>query len=342
MFRFESAQYLYLLLLIVPIIALYFFVKHRHSVRLKRFGNPDLIKQLSPFASWYKVKIKYVLTVVALAFVIIAIARPQLGSKLKQVKKSGVEIMAVVDVSNSMLAEDISPSRLERTKFALSNLASSLTEDRLGLIVFAGDAFVQLPITSDFVSAQNFVQYISPSMVSNQGTDIGKALSLAARSFSAQSDKSRAIILISDGEDHAGALATSAKTLSDMGIAVHVVGIGTPEGTPITIGGETMKDEDGNMVISRLAEKELQELAMSTGGSYIRASNRSIGLDEIVREIHNLESKEFSSMVFDEYNEQFQYILALALLFLIIEFVTLERKNQFIARLTIFNKKEKN
>lgn len=341
MFRFESPENLYLLLIIVPLIALYFWVRYRHGERLKRFGNPELIKELSPLAAWEKVKIKFTLIIIAIILVIVALARPQLGSKLEEVKKRGVEIMAVVDVSNSMLAEDISPSRLERTKFALSNLSTKLIDDRLGLIVFAGDAFVQLPITSDFISARNFVNYISPSMVANQGTNIGKALSLAARSFSSQSDKSRAIILISDGEDHEGSLKDVAATFKDSGTAIHVIGIGTPEGTPITIGGETMKDEKGNMVITRLAEEELRNLALSTGGSYIRATNQSLGLDEIVNEIRKLESKEFSTMVFDEYNEQFQYSLVIALLLLIIEFITLERKNQFIARLTIFKGTDK-
>ncbi len=291
MFRFESPENLYFLLILIPIVGLYFFVRARHAVRLERFGNPELIKELSPLASWNKVKVKYTLTSIALAITIIALARPQLGSKLKEVKKEGVEIMVVVDVSNSMLAEDITPSRLERTKYALSNLASTLVEDRLGLIVFAGDAFVQLPITSDFISAKNFVQYISPSMVSNQGTDVGKALALAARSFSTQSDKSRAVILISDGEDHEGGLESTIATFKERGIAVHVVGIGTPEGTPITINGETMKDENGNMVITRLAEEQMRNLAISTGGSYIRATNSSIGLTEIIKEIRRLDRK---------------------------------------------------
>ncbi|MEG1634588.1 MAG: VWA domain-containing protein, partial [Rikenellaceae bacterium] len=208
-----------------------------------------------------------------------------------------------------------------------------------GLVVFAGDAFVQLPITSDFVSARNFVEYISPQMVANQGTDIGKALSLAARSFSAQSDKSRAIILISDGEDHGGDMSGVVNSITEAGIPIHVVGIGSPEGAPITIGGQQMKDENGAMVVSKLGEEMLQQMALTTGGSYIRATNQSMGLDEIIKQIRKMDNKEFSSMVFDEYNEQFQYILAISLFLLLIEFVILERKNQFIARLTIFNKK---
>lgn len=340
MFRFESPEYLYGLIVIIPIIGLYFFVKSRHDTRLKRFGNPVLVKELSPFASWFKVKVKYIFLVCAIAVTIIALARPQIGSKLREVKKNGVEIMVVVDVSNSMLADDIAPSRLAKTKYAISNLSSTLVDDRLGLVVFAGDAFVQLPITSDFVSARNFVEYISPQMVANQGTDIGKALSLAARSFSSQSDKSRAIILISDGEDHGGDLSSVVASITEQGIPIHVIGIGSPEGSPITIDGQQMKDEKGNMVVSRLGEEMLQELALSSGGSYIRASNQSMGLDEIVKQIKKMDSKEFSSMIFDEYNEQFQYILAIALFLLLIEFLILERKNQFISRLTIFNKKK--
>ncbi len=341
MLRFESPEYLYFLFIIPLLIGVYIYVKYRHRARMQLFGNIITMEQLTPDASWFKVKLKYFLIISAIGVAVLALSRPQIGSKLKEVKKSGAEIMIAVDVSNSMLAEDIAPSRLAKTKYAISKLASSLHNDRLGLIVFAGDAFVQLPITSDFVSARNFVEYISPDMVSNQGTSIGKALELAARSFSQQSEKSRAIILISDGEDHDASAKAVAEQVSSSGIPIHVVGIGSPKGAPITIGGEQMKDENGNMVVSRLNEAMLQDLALSSGGSYVRATNRSVGLEEIVSQINKMDNEEFSSMMFDEYNEQYQYVLIITLLLLIIEFIILERKNHVVARMTLFNKNNK-
>ncbi len=340
MLRFESPNYLYCLFIVPVLIGVYIYVKHRHRARMLRFGNTTTLKQLTPDAAWFKVQMKYFLVISAIAFGVLALSRPQIGSKLKEVEKNGVEIMIAVDVSNSMLAEDISPSRLEKTKYAISKLASSLHDDRLGLIVFAGDAFVQLPITSDYVSARNFVEYISPDMVSNQGTSIGKALELASRSFSHQSEKSRAIILISDGEDHDATAISVAAEIAKKGVPIHVVGIGSPDGAPITIGGEHIKDEEGNMVVSRLNEAMLQELALSSGGLYVRATNRSVGLEEIVNEIKKMDSAEFSSTMFDEYSEQYQYILAICLLLLLIEFVVLERRNHVVSRMTLFNKKD--
>lgn len=342
MFRFESPEFLYCLLVLPLLVGVYLYVKSRHRARMLRFGNLETIKKLAPDAAWHKVRLKYIFVPTAIAVGVIALARPQLGSRLKEIKKEGVEIMIAIDVSNSMLAEDIAPSRLAKTKYAISRLTSSLADDRIGLIVFAGDAFVQLPITSDFVSARNFVEYISTDMVSNQGTSIGKALDLASRSFSEQSEKGRAIILISDGEDHDASAAAVAASIAESGTPIHVIGVGSPEGAPITIGGEQMKDEDGNMVVTRLNETMLKELALASGGSYVRATNRSMGLEEIVSQIRKLESEEFSSMAFDEYNEQFQYLLVVMLLLLIIEFAILERKNHVIARMTLFNREDNN
>lgn len=209
------------------------------------------------------------------------------------------------------------------------------------MVVFAGDAFIQLPVTSDFASAKSFISHISPDMVQRQGTDIQKALQTASRSFSSQSDKSRVVILISDGEGHEGDPSAEVKALSDMGAVIHTIGIGTPEGAPISINGKMLKDEEGNMVVTKLDEELLKSIAVSSGGTYIRATNQSMGLEEIVNQIRSMEEKEFSSMVFDEYNEQFYYLLGAALILLIIEFITLERKNRFIARLRIFNKNSK-
>lgn len=341
MFRFANPEYLYFLILVPFIVALFVYISYQHHSRLKRFGDLELIKPLMKEASWLRVKVKFIFVVTVVVTLIFALARPQSGSKLKEVKRSGVEIMIAVDVSNSMLAEDFKPSRLERTKFAINRLLDKVTSDRIGLIVFAGDAFVQLPITSDVVSAKNFVNDIKPNMVSIQGTSLSKALELAGRSFSSQSDKSRAIVLISDGENHEESPMGIVKGLADKGITLHTIGIGTPEGAPITIGGEIMKDENGAIVVTKLDETMLQDLASATKGSYIRATNQSIGLDDIVTQIHSMETKEFSSMVFEEYNELFQYVLLIGFLLLFVEFVILERRNRIIERMTLFNKEDK-
>lgn len=341
MFKLANIEFLYLLFIIPLLVALFFIISRRYKKRLKSFGDPELMKPLMKEASWGRVKVKYTFVVLAIIFLIFALARPQVGSKLREVKKSGIEIMIAVDVSNSMLAEDFKPSRLERTKFAISQLVDQLSSDRVGLVVFAGDAYVQLPITADVVSAKSFVKHINTSMLSSQGTSIAKALSLSQRSFSSQSEKNRVVILISDGENHGEDPVAIATDMGGQGTKIYTVGIGTPEGAPITIGGELMKDEEGNIVVTKLDEELLKTLALSSGGSYIRATNQSLGLDQIIKQIRSIDSTEFSSMAFDEYNEQFQYLLMVTLLLLMIEFVILERKNRIIERMTLFNKDKK-
>lgn len=341
MFRFAQIEYLYLLLIVPLIVGLYIYVRYRYKSSMKRFADEATRRVIMPEASWSKVRDKFWLIGVAILLLIVALARPQLGSKLKEMKRKGVEIVLAVDVSNSMLAEDFKPTRLERTKYALGRLLDQLQNDRIGMVVFAGDAFVQLPVTSDYISAKSFISHISPDMVRKQGTDIQKALQTAERSFSSQSDKSRVVIVISDGEGHEGDPTAAVKSIVDKGAVIHAIGIGTPEGAPVSIGGQMLKDEEGNIVVTKLDEELLRDIAVSSGGTYIRATNQSLGLEEIVKQIRSMEEKEFSSMVFDEYNEQFYYFLAIALALLLIEFVTLERKNRFIARLRIFNKNSK-
>ena len=249
-------------------------------------------------------------------------------------------MMLAIDISNSMLAEDFEPNRLERTKYAVNKLFEGLKQDRVGVVVFAGDATVQLPITSDYRMAQAFAKRISPSMASVQGTSIGKALSLAEMSFSSGSGESRVIILITDGEDHEGDVVQTARQAAEQGIRIYTIGIGTPEGAPIRIGGDFIKDEKGDMVVSKLDEGMLQEIADITGGAYVRATKQSIGLDEIVRAINEMERSERTAVRFEEYNEQFPYLIAIALILLLIEFYLLERRNPLLARFNIFREQK--
>lgn len=336
MFRFAQPDYLWLLLSVPLAILIYVFYRRAQRRRLARFGDPAVIAPLMPDASPKRIRNKFILTVTAQTLMILALSQPQFGAKLHEVSRKGVEIMLAVDVSNSMLAEDFAPNRLERTKNAVSRLIEQLDKDRVGMVVFAGEAYIQLPITSDYISAKSFVAGLSPDKIPIQGTSISRAIELGIRSFSDQSHQSRALILVTDGESHDDDPIAAAQLAKEAGVVIYTIGIGTPEGAPITIGGETIKDENGQMVVSKLDEQTLQQIAVLTGGSYVRATERSIGLDEILRQIGQMEKKEFSSMAFAEYNDQFHYLLAAALAILLAEFVMLDRKNRFWARISVF------
>lgn len=337
MFRFANPEYFYLLLLLPLMAGLLVYIKYNYNKRLRAFGNIETLKKLMPEASWGNIRNKFILLMAAFVFIILALARPQTGARYKEVERKGVELMFVVDVSNSMLAEDFKPSRLERTKNSINRLLDRFTNDRVGLIVFAGKPFIQLPITSDYTVAKSFVDYISPNMVPEQGTEIAAALRLARISFSQQSENSRAVILISDGETHDEGALKIVEEMAKEGIIVNTVGIGTPEGTSITIGGEQIKDENGNIVVTKLNEQLLKEIAINGNGTYVRASNASMGLEEVVRNIKSLDQKTYSTAMFEEYDELFQYFLAVALILLVLEFFVLERKNRIIARMHLFN-----
>ena len=250
-------------------------------------------------------------------------------------------MMLTIDVSNSMLAEDFQPNRLERTKYAIGKLFEGLQQDRVGLVVFAGEPKVQLPITSDYRMARAFARRIDPSLVSVQGTAIGKALEQALLSFSGDTEEShgRVIILITDGENHDDDAIAVAERAAQMGVKIFTIGIGTPEGAPIQIGGEFIKDETGEMVVSKLNEEMLARIADITGGAYVRSSKQSIGLDEIVKAINEMEQTELSMVRFEEFNEQYQYLLIAALALLLLEFAVLDRRNPLLAHLNIFREK---
>ena len=338
MFRFATPEYFYLLLILPLLWGVHLLSARARRRAIERFGDPATVSELMPEASTARPRYKFVLFSAAVLLVV-ALARPQFGSKLKEVTRTGIEMMLAVDVSNSMLAQDFEPSRLERTKFAIDRLTQQLEQDRIGLIVFAGDAYMQLPITSDYVAARSFAAQISPTMVSKQGTAIGAAIDLAASSFSSGSEGSRVIVVISDGENHEDDALAAAKAAAEKGIRIYTIGIGTPEGAPISIDGEFIKDEQGDMVVSKLDEQMLEQIALTTGGAYIRATNRSLGLDEIVQKINEVEKKELTSTVFEDFNEQYQYLIGLALALLLLEFAMLERRSRLLARFNIFRKR---
>lgn len=326
MLIFANHQYLNLLFLVPLLPVLYALILHLRRRRIMRFGDEALVKQLMP--SWSRAKgwVRLVLFDLAFAFFVIGLARPQIGAKLQEHETRGAEIMICLDVSNSMLAKDYSPNRLERAKLAISRITDKLQDDRIGLIIFAGSSFVQLPITSDYVSAKMFLSSISTESVPVQGTAIGDAILTAARSFSAQSEKSRAIIVITDGENHEDDPVDAARQAAEMGIRIYTIGVGSLRGEPIPIDGDLMKDKDGNIVVTRLDEGTLQKVAEAGGGAYVHAGNEEFGLNPIINDLKNLEAERFNSVVFEEYDEQYMYFFAVALVLLVIEMLIGQRR----------------
>ncbi len=340
LFRFANPEYLYLLLLLPVIILLWVLNEYRKRRAMLRFGNSDLVKKLIPELSRIRPAVKFILLLTAISLSIIMLARPQFGSKLKEVKRQGVEVIIALDVSNSMLAEDIQPSRLERAKQAISRLVENLENDKIGLIVFAGNAYTQIPITTDYISAKMFLSTISPDMVPEQGTAIGSAIDLGMRSFSPGTGRSKVMIIITDGENHEDDPVAKAKEAAAAGIIIYTIGIGSTEGVPIeiTTNGrrDYLKDADGNTVITKLDETILKDIALAANGRYVRASNSSTGLDEIYNEIKKLKKQELEGKMFTEYNDQFQIFAGAALIILLIDFMIMDRKNRRLANLRIF------
>lgn len=340
LFRFGNPDFLYFLLLI-PVFAVLFVLNTVRKKRaLRKLGNTSLVSRLIPEMSASRPIIKFILQMLAYSACIIVLARPQFGSRIQNVKKEGVEVIIALDVSNSMMAEDIQPNRLTRAKQAISRLVDNLQDDRIGLIVFAGDAYTQIPVTTDYVSAKMFLSTIGPDMVPKQGTAIGAAIDLGVRSFSPGEGKSKALVIITDGENHEDDPVKSAEEAAKKGIVIHTIGIGSADGVPVPIntGGrrDFLKDPDGNTVISKLDEETLKKIAITGNGNYVRASNTNIGLDEIFNDIRKMKTEEMESSMFTDYNDQFQVFAALALLLLIVDFIIMERKNRKLANIRLF------
>lgn len=326
MLVFAEYKYLYFLILIPLIPIIYGIMRGVRSRRLAKLGDREMVEKLMPSWSGAKGWWRIVLFVLALFCFILGISRPQIGAKLAQRETKGAEVIICLDVSNSMLAQDYSPDRLSRAKLAISRLVDKLQGDRIGLIVFAGTSFVQLPVTTDYVSAKMFLNSIDTQSVPVQGTAIGDAILTAARGFSTQSDKSRAIIVITDGENHEDNPVDAARTVAEMGVKVYTIGVGSLRGQPIPKDGELMKDKEGNIVVTRLDEQTLRQVAEAGNGAYIHAGNEEFGLNPIIDELKKLEQEEFNSVVFEEYDEQYMYFFAAALFFFVLEMLVGERK----------------
>ena len=339
MLRFEDPSYLWLLWLIPVLVLVRLVGWRRRKAKLKRLGDPELLKQLMPNISKYRPTVKFVLMLAALALLIVMVARPQMGSKISHDKRHGIETIICLDISNSMLAQDVAPSRLDKSKMLIENLVDNFNNDKIGLIVFAGDAYVQLPITSDYVSAKMFLQNINPSLIQTQGTNIGEAIALASKSFSQQENVGRAIIVITDGENHEEGAQEAAAAANKQGVNVFILGIGNPQGAPIPMGdGSYLKDHSSNTVMTALNEQMCRELAQAGKGEYIHVDNTSDAERKLNDDITKLQKGDVTSVVYSAYDEQFQAVGILVILLLIIEICINEIKNPLLKNIKLFNK----
>lgn len=345
MFKFENPIFLYAFAIIPICIAIYIWYVYRAKKNLKKLGDFNLIKQLAPDVSKAKKISKFILFLIGISFLILGICNLQTGSKIKDVKREGADIMVCLDVSNSMLAQDLTPNRLERSKIAIENMVNKLQGDRLGIIVFAGEAYVQLPITTDYSTAKLFLDGINTKIVPTQGTNIADAINKAVESFGKDEGKNKAIVIITDGENNEEAKESAvdaAEEAAKKNIVIHTIGVGSESGVPIPniIDGVVSgykKDNAGNTVITKLDSKILQDIAAATDGIYVQASSSDIGLDAILNKIAELDKKQLESKMFTDYEDQFQWFLGAALLFLILETFLSERISKLWKKLNLFN-----
>jgi len=341
-FRFAEPDFFYGLFIIPVFILLFWMMRAWKRRALKRFGESGLIFRLIPDYSSARPVLKFFLILFASAFIILGLVNPQIGSKLQTIERKGIDIVIAIDVSNSMLAEDIKPNRLIRSRQAISRLIDNLKNDRIGIVVFAGRAYTQLPITTDYSAAKLFLSTINTDLVPVQGTAIAEAINLSVQAFEDNLHQ-KAIIIITDGEDHEGEAILAAKAAAEKGIQVYTIGMGLPEGAPIPVYDRAgnmqgfRKDRNNNTVITKLDERILQEIAAAGNGQYVRANNTQAGLEFIFNEISKLEKTEFDSKVFTEYEDRFQFLLAIALALMLIEFLIQERKGRIFRNINLFS-----
>jgi len=341
MLKFADPAFFYGFLMIPVFIIIFILMLNWKKNALRRFGDQNLVLKLMPDVSKNRLIIKFIVALFAYIFLIIGLANPQIGSKLEKIERKGIDLVIAIDVSNSMLAQDIKPSRLQRARQAISKLVDDLKNDRIGIIVFAGNAYVQLPITTDYSAAKLFLSTINTDIVPTQGTAIAEAIDLAIESFD-KNDHNKAIVIITDGEDHEGDALESAKKGNEQGIQVYTIGMGLAEGGPIPVYDQFgnmigfKKDLQNNTVITKLNETILQQIASAGDGTYVRANNSNAGLEVIFNEINKLEKTEFDSKVFSDYEDRYQYFIGLALLMLLLEFLVLEKKGKYFRNVNIF------
>ena len=339
MFRFANPNALFLYIILAIIVGVYFVSQRLRKKALRRYGSPELLDALMPDVSTFRPALKFWITFVALCFMVLLIARPQFGSKMETIKRQGIETIIALDISNSMLAEDVAPSRLEKSKNIISKLVDNFSDDKVGLIVFAGDAFIQLPITSDFISAKIFLETIAPELITRQGTNIKAAIDMATRSFTPKEGVGKAIIIITDGENHEGGAKEAAKAAAEKGMMVYVMGVGSPEGSPIPAGrsGEFRRDKEGNIVITRLNEQMCQEIDAAGNGVYIRIDNTNNAQRVLQQELDKLAKADIETTIYKEYNEQFMVMAWVAFVLLLVELLLMAKKNPKLKGFRLFD-----
>jgi Ca-activated chloride channel family protein len=344
MIKFEDISFLYGLLAIPVFFVMFYLMMQQRKKRLKKLGELKLVKRLMPELPNSKLWWKFGIYSLAYTLLIFGMANPQIGSKLEKVERQGVDLMVALDVSNSMLAEDIKPNRLERAKRAISKLVDNLQGDRIGIVVFAGRAYTQLPITSDYSAAKLFINTIDTDVVPSQGTSIGQAISLSMEAFE-KSEHEKAIVIITDGEDHEDDPVAAAEEAVKIGVRVYTIGIGLPEGAPIPVysnGRKTgfKKDLNGKTVVTKLDEITLQKVAAAGKGIYVRANNTAAGLKDVFERINKMEKQKYESRIFSDYEDRYQYLLALVLIILVLEQFITDKRSKWAGRFNIFETKK--
>jgi len=334
MYRFDHIEYLYGLGLIPVLILLFVLTRIWRKSALKKLGDMEILSQMMPSVSSVKPTLRFILFLLAITFLIFGLVNPQIGSKLEEIKREGSDIIICLDVSNSMKAEDFKPNRLAKAKQAIEKLIDKLNNDRIGIIVFAGEAYVQLPITTDYAAAKLFLENVDCDAVPVQGTVISSAIELAEKSFGTEEGKNKAIVIISDGESHDDDAIAAAHAAGEKNIVIHTIGIGSPEGVPIPVYNKNIqsgfrKDKEGNTVVTKLNEGALEEIASAGNGVYVRATQGEIGLLSLQDRINKMEKKTFDAKVYTDYEDRFQIFIAIALFFLLIESMLTERKSKW-------------
>jgi Ca-activated chloride channel family protein len=345
MLRFANAYILWALVLVPLLIIIFMLVRRWKKKALASLGDKGVITRIMPQVSSSRPTLKFIFFIVAYTLLIIGIADPQVGNHIDEVKKKGADIMIVLDVSNSMLSQDYAPSRLENAKRALAQLIDNLHEDRIGIIVFAGEPYVQMPITTDYSAAKIFLNTINTGMVPVQGTAIGAAIDLGVKSFDYKDGTGKAIILMTDGENHEDDAITAAQNAHDRGVVVHVIGFGSPQGAPVPIYENGKQngfhlDSAGHTVISKLNEDMCKEIAVAGNGVYIRATDANSGLGIVMDQVHKMKQKTYDSKSFKDFEDRFQFFMAIALFLFIAEFFISNRKSLRLSNLKLFEVKK--
>jgi len=344
MFRLEYSYFLYLLLLIPAFVLLYLLIRRQRLRLLDNYGELELISRLFPDVSSYKPVVKFALMMTSLFLLILGVANPQIGSRLAEIKREGVDVVICLDVSNSMKAEDVKPNRLERAKQMVSRLVDKLMGDRVGIIVFAGEPYIQLPMTTDYSAAKLFLSFVDTDLIPVQGTAIGSAIGMALDNFKVEDNKRKAMIIITDGENHEDDALGAAAEAAKNGYVVHTIGMGTLAGGPIPLYNNgvkagLMKDRDGSVVTTKMDPQMLQQIASAGGGQFTLAGDSDPDLSKIVEKIAKMDKKEYESKLFSDYEDRFQLFIGAALLFLIAELILSERKNKYLTKLKLFEAK---